>query len=156
MTPRIGIQREDFDPAAELDRLTLSRTDIGAVASFVGLCRDEQGRLSALELEHYPGMAEAEVARVAGEALERWPLLGLTVIHRYGLIRPGERIVLVAAASSHRESAFGAAEFLMDFLKTRAPFWKREHLRGGEAGEWVDAREADDRAASRWAISQGA
>ncbi|NNM73995.1 molybdenum cofactor biosynthesis protein MoaE [Enterovirga sp. DB1703] len=134
-----------------MDALASGRTDIGAVASFVGLCRDEEGRLSALELEHYPGMAEAEVARVAGEAARRWPLLGLTVIHRYGLIRPGERIVLVAAASSHRQPALAATEFLMDYLKTRAPFWKREHLATGELGAWVAAKEADDAAASRWA-----
>ena len=150
MTPTVSIQREDFDPTAEIDGLTAGRADVGAVASFLGLCRDEQGRLSALELEHYAGMAEAEVRRVADEAARRWPLLGLTVIHRYGLIRPGERIVLVAATSSHREAAFRAAEFLMDFLKTRAPFWKREHLLTGELGAWVEAKDTDDLAASRW------
>jgi molybdopterin synthase catalytic subunit len=150
VTPTVSIQREDFDPTAEIDGLTAGRADVGAVASFLGLCRDEQGRLSALELEHYAGMAEAEVRRVADEAARRWPLLGLTVIHRYGLIRPGERIVLVAATSSHREAAFRAAEFLMDFLKTRAPFWKREHLLTGELGAWVEAKDTDDLAASRW------
>lgn len=150
MTPTVSIQREDFDPTAEIDGLTAGRADVGAVASFLGLCRDEQGRLSALELEHYAGMAEAEVRRVADEAARRWPLLGLTVIHRHGLIRPGERIVLVAATSSHREAAFRAAEFLMDFLKTRAPFWKREHLLTGELGAWVEAKDTDDLAASRW------
>ncbi len=150
MTPTVSIQQEDFDPTAEIDGLTAGRADVGAVASFLGLCRDEQGRLSALELEHYAGMAEAEVRRVADEAARRWPLLGLTVIHRYGLIRPGERIVLVAATSSHREAAFRAAEFLMDFLKTRAPFWKREHLLTGELGAWVEAKDTDDLAASRW------
>jgi molybdopterin synthase catalytic subunit len=150
VTPTVSIQREDFDPTAEIDGLTAGRADVGAVASFLGLCRDEQGRLSALELEHYAGMAEAEVRRVADEAARRWPLLGLTVIHRYGLIRPGERIVLVAATSSHREAAFRAAEFLMDFLKTRAPFWKREHLVTGELGAWVEAKDTDDLAASRW------
>ena len=150
MTPTVSIQREDFDPTAEIEGLTAGRADVGAVASFLGLCRDEQGRLSALELEHYAGMAEAEVRRVADEAARRWPLLGLTVIHRYGLIRPGERIVLVAATSSHREAAFRAAEFLMDFLKTRAPFWKREHLLTGELGAWVEAKDTDDLAASRW------
>ncbi len=150
MTPTVSIQREDFDPTAEIDGLTAGRADVGAVASFLGLCRDEQGRLSALELEHYAGMAEAEVRRVADEAARRWPLLGLTVIHRYGLIRPGERIVLVAATSSHREAAFRAAEFLMDFLKTRAPFWKREHLLTGELGAWVEAKDTDDLAAARW------
>ena len=150
MTPTVSIQREDFDPTAEIDGLTAGRADVGAVASFLGLCRDEQGRLSALELEHYAGMAEAEVRRVADEAARRWPLLGLTVIHRYGLIRPGERIVLVAATSSHREAAFRAAEFLMDFLKTRAPFWKREHLLTGELGAWLEAKDTDDLAAARW------
>jgi molybdopterin synthase catalytic subunit len=150
VTPTVSIQREDFDPTAEIDGLTAGRADVGAVASFLGLCRDEQGRLSALELEHYAGMAEAEVRRVADEAARRWPLLGLTVIHRYGLIRPGERIVLVAATSSHREAAFRAAEFLMDFLKTRAPFWKREHLLTGELGAWVEAKDTDDLAAARW------
>ena len=152
MTPAVRIQREDFDPAAEIEALTAGRADVGAVTSFVGLCRDEHGRLSALELEHYPGMAEAEVLRVAREAASRWPLLGLTVIHRYGLIRPGERIVLVAAASSHREAAFDAAGFLMDFLKTRAPFWKREHLAAGELGPWVEAKGSDDAAAARWGV----
>jgi molybdopterin synthase catalytic subunit len=150
VTPDVRIQPDDFDPAAEIERLTAGRADVGAVTSFVGLCRDEAGRLSALELEHYPGMAEEETRRVAEEAASRWPLLGLTVIHRYGLIRPGERIVLVAAASSHREAAFSAAAFLMDFLKTRAPFWKREHLATGEIGGWVEAKDADDDAAARW------
>jgi molybdopterin synthase catalytic subunit len=106
--------------------------------------------LSALELEHYPGMAEAEIVRIAAQAQERWPLLGLTVIHRFGRIRPGDEIVLVLAASSHRRAAFEAAEFLMDYLKTKAPFWKREHLRDGTVGAWVDAKETDDEAASRW------
>ena len=150
MQAKIRIQSEDFDPGVEVDELTGGRPDVGAVASFLGLCRDEGGRLAGLELEHYPGMAEAEVARVAEQAAARWPLLGLTVIHRYGLIRPGERIVLVAATSSHRDAAFGAAEFLMDYLKTRAPFWKREHLRDGSLGSWVEARQADDLAAARW------
>ncbi len=105
---------------------------------------------TALELEHYPGMAEAEIGRIAAEAAGRWPLTGLTVIHRHGRIPPGENIVLVVAASSHRQAAFEAASFLMDFLKTRAPFWKKEHLSGGGSGEWVAAREGDDEAAMRW------
>ena len=150
MTPTICIQAEDFDVAAELAALTAGRKDVGAAVSFVGLCRDEAGRLAALELEHYPGMAEAEVARVATEAAERWPLLGLTVIHRHGLIRPGEQIVFVATASEHRDAAFAAASFLMDYLKTRAPFWKREHLTDGTLGPWVDAKAIDDIAADRW------
>jgi molybdopterin synthase catalytic subunit len=150
MTPTICIQAEDFDVAAELAALTAERQDAGAAVSFVGLCRDEAGRLVALELEHYPGMAEAEVGRVAAEAASRWPLLGLTVIHRHGLIRPGEQIVLVATASEHREASFAAASFLMDYLKTRAPFWKREHLTDGTLGPWVEAKAADDAAAQRW------
>lgn len=150
MTPRIAIQAEPFDVPAETARLVAGRSDIGAIVTFTGLCRDEAGRLSALELEHYPGMAEAEIARVAGEAASRWPLLGLTAIHRHGLIRPGEDIVLVIAASAHRAAAFAAADFMMDYLKTRAPFWKREHLAAGGTGGWVEAKEADDAAAARW------
>ena len=156
MTPTISIQRQDFDLATEAAALTSGRSDIGAVAAFVGLCRDEGGRLRALELEHYPGMADVEIGRVAEEATQRWPLLGLTVIHRYGLIKPGEQIVLVAAASGHRAAAFAGAEFLMDYLKARAPFWKREHLADGTLGAWVDAQAADDRAAERWASGDGA
>ncbi|MGT2468206.1 molybdenum cofactor biosynthesis protein MoaE [Mesorhizobium sp.] len=150
VVPAIRIQREDFDVAAEIAGLTGGRTDIGAVVTFSGLCRDEQGALSALELEHYPGMAEAEIGRIAAEAIERWPLQGLTVIHRHGKIMPGENIVLVVAASSHRQAAFEAANFLMDYLKSRAPFWKKEHLADGSEGGWVDAKEADDHAADRW------
>ncbi|MER9247881.1 molybdenum cofactor biosynthesis protein MoaE [Mesorhizobium sp. M0590] len=150
VVPVVRIQAEDFDVAAEIARLTRDRNDIGAVVTFSGLCRDEQGRLSALELEHYPGMAEAEISRIAGEAIERWPLQGLTVIHRHGKIAPGENIVLVVAASAHRQAAFEAANFLMDYLKSRAPFWKKEHHSDGSEGGWVDAKEADDKAASRW------
>ena len=106
--------------------------------------------LSALELEHYPGMAGAEIRRVAEEATRRWPLLGLTAIHRHGLIRPGENIVLVVAASAHRHAAFEAASFLMDYLKSRAPIWKKEHREDGAEGDWVEAREADELAALRW------
>lgn len=148
--PRIRIQREDFDAGAEVARLTGGRTDIGAVVTFHGLCRDEAGTLSALELEHYPGMAEAEIGRIAAQAAARWPLDGLTVVHRYGRIPAGGNIVLVAAAASHRQAAFEAASFLMDFLKTRAPFWKREHLRDGTPGSWVEAAAADDAAEARW------
>ena len=131
------------------------RTDIGAVVTFVGLCRDEGGRLAALELEHYPGMAEAEMARVVAEAEARWPLLGVTAIHRAGRIEPGGRIVMVAVAAAHRGEAFAAAEMLMDYLKTRAPFWKRAHLKDGTAGAWVEAKEGDDRAAGRWGARGG-
>src|SRR3954464_6537006 len=148
MSQSVRIQREDFSVADEVAALTRGRGDIGAVVTFTGLCRDEGGRLQALELEHYPGMAEAEVARVVAEAAARWPLDGATVVHRFGRIAPGENIVLVATASSHRQAAFAAAEFLMDYLKAHAPFWKREE---GEAGSgWVDAREHDDAAADRW------
>ncbi|WP_439497716.1 molybdenum cofactor biosynthesis protein MoaE [Bosea sp. (in: a-proteobacteria)] len=150
MTPVIRIQREDFDLNAEIAALTAGRSDIGAVVSFAGLCRSEGGALAALELEHYPGMAEAEIARVAQEAAARWPLTGLVAIHRYGLVRPGEQIVLVVATSAHRRAAFEAAEFMMDYLKTRAPFWKREHLADGTIGGWVEAKTGDDEAAERW------
>lgn len=150
MTPVIRIQPEDFDVGAEIAALTQNRVDIGAVVSFSGLCRAEEGRLSALEIEHYPGMAEAEIAGVAQEAALRWPLTGLVAIHRFGLIRPGGQIVLVLAASAHRRAAFEAAEFLMDYLKARAPFWKREHLSDGSTGAWVEAKASDDEAAQRW------
>ncbi|AZV22789.1 MULTISPECIES: molybdenum cofactor biosynthesis protein MoaE [Mesorhizobium] len=152
--PVVRIQRQDFDVAAEIARLTQGRADIGAVVTFSGLCRDEQGALSALELEHYPGMAEAEIARIAVEAVERWPLQGLTAIHRHGKIAPGENIVLVVAASAHRHAAFEAANFLMDYLKSRAPFWKKEHRADGSEGGWVEAKEADANAAQRWYQSE--
>ncbi|WP_269931608.1 molybdenum cofactor biosynthesis protein MoaE [Aminobacter sp. HY435] len=151
--PMVRIQAADFDVAAEIALMTQGRTDVGAVVTFTGLCRDENGSLSALELEHYPGMAEAEIARIAQEASERWPLSGITAIHRFGKIRPGENIVLVVAASKHRQAAFEAANFLMDYLKSRAPFWKKEHLVDGSEGSWVDAKESDDAAAARWAKS---
>jgi molybdopterin synthase catalytic subunit len=151
MNPIVSVQRQDFDLATEVEALTRGRADIGAVVTFTGLCRDEGGRLTALELEHYPGMAEAEIARVAAEATRRWPLTGLVAIHRFGRIRPGENIVLVVTASAHRVAAFEAASFLMDFMKTRAPFWKREHLVDGTSGAWVEARAEDDAAAERWA-----
>jgi molybdopterin synthase catalytic subunit len=150
MIRTIRIQPEPFDVAAETAALTAGRADIGALVAFTGLCRDEGGRLAALELEHYPGMVEAEIDRIAGQAESRWPLLGLTVIHRFGRICPGEEIVLVLAASAHRAAAFEAASFMMDYLKTQAPFWKREHLKDGTSGAWVEAKEADDRAMERW------
>ncbi|MEW9837174.1 molybdenum cofactor biosynthesis protein MoaE [Mesorhizobium marinum] len=146
----VRIQADDFDVALETERLRAGNSDVGAIVTFLGVCRDETGTLSALELEHYSGMAEAEVARIAGQAIGRWALAGLTVIHRYGRIRPGENIVLVATASKHRRAAFEAAEFLMDYLKSSAPFWKKEHRADGSAGGWVDARESDDAAAARW------
>lgn len=148
--PHVRVQAEDFDVAAESSRMTAGRRDIGAVVTFTGLCRDEGGRLSALELEHYPGMAEAEIARVCRLAAERWPLQGLTAIHRYGKIAPGGNIVLVVTASSHRQAAFEAANFVMDYLKTSAPFWKKEHFTDGGEGGWVSAKDADDEARKRW------
>jgi molybdopterin synthase catalytic subunit len=146
----IRIQQADFDIAREIAALTGGRTDIGAVVTFTGICRGSEGDapIAALTLEHYPGMAEAEIARHAESATSRWPLTGLTVIHRVGRIAPGENIVLVVTCSAHREAAFQAAEFLMDYLKAHAPFWKREE---GETGaNWVDARDHDDAAAGRW------
>lgn len=147
---KVVIQAADFDVTREVAAMTAGRADIGAVVTFTGLCRDEAGQLAALELEHYPGMAEAEIARVAAEAEARWPLMGLRVIHRHGKLAPGAQIVLVAAASAHRAAAFAAADFLMDFLKTRAPFWKKEHRSDGTSGDWVSAKDADDAAAARW------
>jgi molybdopterin synthase catalytic subunit len=149
-TTTIRLQREAFDVGAEVAKLGHGRTDIGAVVTFTGLCRaDENGEaIAALTLEHYPGMAEAEIARHVEEARARWPLLGVTVIHRYGRLAPGEVIVLVVTASSHREAAFAAASFLMDYLKTRAPFWKQVEKVSGKA--WVDAKAADDASAERW------
>jgi molybdopterin synthase catalytic subunit len=142
----VRIQREDFDAGAEIARLAHGRRDVGAVASFTGICRDDG--ILAMTLEHYPGMAEAEIERHVAQAQARWPLLGVTVIHRHGRMVPGDNIVLVATAASHREAAFAAAEFLMDYLKTRAPFWKKEERAGGAA--WVEARDADSAAAARW------
>ena len=147
---RVRVQQEDFDPGAEAEALARERTDVGAVVSFVGYCRDEGGSLAALELEHYPGMVEEEVARAMGQAEARWPLLGATVIHRYGRITPGERIVFVAVAAAHRGAAFAAAEMLMDYLKTRAPFWKRAIKVDGAVEGWVDAKGDDERSAARW------
>lgn len=146
----VRIQREPFDAAAECARLTDERADIGAVVTFAGICRgDEAGQaIAALTLEHYPGMAEAEIERHVAEAQSRWPLKGVTVIHRYGRIVPGENIVLVVTASAHREAAFAAAEFLMDFLKTRAPFWKQVEQAGSKI--WVEAKRDDDERAARW------
>ena len=148
--PKIMVQAEDFDSAAEIALLTKAQTDVGAVATFTGLCRSESESLSALELEHYPGMAERQLERVAGEAIERWPVDGLTVVHRFGKLEPGAQIVLVIATSRHRDAAFDACRYVMDFLKTDAPFWKKEHRIDGQDGEWVDAKEADDEAKARW------
>ena len=146
----IRLQREDFDAAAEAAKIARGRSDIGAVVTFTGICRGHEAGhgVTALTLEHYPGMAEEEIARHVAEAEQRWPLLGVTIIHRYGRLVPGDNIVLVVTASAHRAAAFAAAEFLMDYLKTRAPFWKQEERAGGVA--WVDAKTADGAAAQRW------
>jgi molybdopterin synthase catalytic subunit len=150
VTATIRIQQADFDVAKEIAALSKDRTDVGAVVTFSGVCRgSENGEpIAALTLEHYPEMAEAEIGRHADEALSRWPLKGLTIIHRFGRIAPGENIVLVVTASSHRQAAFEAAEFLMDYLKTNAPFWKREESEKGTS--WIEARDHDDDAAARW------
>jgi len=149
----VRVQAEDFDAAAEARALTAGRMDIGAVVSFVGLCRDDGGRLAALEIEHYPGMAEAAIALAIDEARARWPLIGATAIHRFGAIAPGEQIVLVVTASAHRGAAFAAAEMLMDYLKTRAPFWKRARLIDGSSENWVEPKGADDESAARWDLA---
>jgi molybdopterin synthase catalytic subunit len=149
----IRIQEADFDIAREITALTSGRTDIGAVVSFSGICRgNEDGQtIAALTLEHYPGMAEAEIARHVETAMSRWPISGVSVVHRVGRIAPGENIVLVVTASEHRQAAFEAAEFLMDYLKANAPFWKREEGAGGT--NWIAAHHHDDEAAARWTKS---
>jgi molybdopterin synthase catalytic subunit len=149
----IRIQQADFDVAQEIAALSKGRTDVGAVVSFTGICRGTEASepIAALSLEHYPGMAEAEIKRHADEAIARWPLQGLTIIHRFGRITPGENIVLVVTASSHRQTAFLAAEFLMDYLKTSAPFWKQEE--SGRGKSWIEAQSHDDAAAARWTRS---
>ena len=148
-TADIRVQAERIDAGAVFASLSGSGS-VGALVTFTGYCRDEGGRLKALELEHYPGMAERQIEKIAREAAERWPILGCAALHRYGLITPGEEIVLVACASVHRGAAFAAASFLMDFMKTSAPFWKREHLVDGTTGGWVEAKDTDDAAADRW------
>jgi molybdopterin synthase catalytic subunit len=149
----VRIVEAPFDPATEAAALSHGRKDIGAVVAFSGFCRDSEdgGKIASLTLEHYPGMAEAEIARHVEEAEGRWPLMGVRVVHRVGRIEPGETIVFVACASKHRRAAFEAAEFLMDFLKTRAPFWKKVEQASGIA--WVEAKEKDDDAAARWTKS---
>jgi molybdopterin synthase catalytic subunit len=147
---KVRLQTEDFDVAAEAAALRNGRTDIGAIVTFTGVCRGTEAEepIAAITLEHYPEMAQAEISRHVAEAERRWPLMGVTVVHRYGRIEPGDNIVLVVTAAAHRQDAFAAAEFLMDYLKTRAPFWKREERPSGRA--WVEAKETDDRAAARW------
>ena len=146
----IRIQTGDFDVNAEIAALTASRTDIGAVVTFSGICRGPEAgdATTALTLEHYPGMAEAEIARHAEQAMSRWPLTGVTIVHRVGRLLPGENIMVVLTASAHRQAAFQAAEFLMDYLKAHAPFWKREET--AEGAGWVAAKTDDDDAAARW------
>ncbi len=147
----IRLQSEDFDVAREVAVITGDRTDIGAVVSFSGICRGGEGpeAITALTLEHYPGMAEAEIRRHVDEAIARWPLIGVTVIHRYGRVVPGDNIVLVVTASAHRQAAFQGAEFLMDYLKANAPFWKSEERAQGTSS-WVDVHSRDDNAVTRW------
>ncbi len=147
----VSVQADAFDTAAEVRKLTAGRTDIGAIVTFTGTVRAEaKGRaITAMLLEHYPGMTERELERVEAQACARWPLLGSRIVHRIGRLKPGEEIVLVVTLSAHRQAAFEAAEFLMDYLKTRAPFWKKEVGLDG-VGTWVDARDADDAALQRW------
>ncbi len=153
---RVSVQEADFDVGAETEALTAGRPDVGAVASFVGYVRADklagenaaEQAVSAMTLEHYPGMTEKSLEAIVAEAESRWSLLGVRVIHRFGRLVPGERIVFVGVAGSHRGEAFAACEFIMDYLKTRAPFWKKEDP--PEGGRWVDAREADDAAAEKW------
>jgi molybdopterin synthase catalytic subunit len=147
----VRLQPQDFDISAEIDALVAGRTDIGAVVTFTGLVRDMAKGAPILDmtLEHYPGMCEAELERIEGEANTRWELQGALILHRYGKLSPGERIVLVVTLSPHRHAAFEAAAFLMDYLKTRAPFWKKETGVDG-TGHWVDARDIDEQATARW------
>ena len=150
----IRVQREDFDPAREIQALVEGKHRIGGVVSFVGLVRElaSGGAISAMTLEHYPGMTERKLAEIEAEAHARWPLAASIIIHRYGRLEPGERIVLVATASAHRDAAFDACRFLIDWLKTKAPFWKLEETPQGE--RWVEARAEDDRTAQGWAKSK--
>ena len=144
----VRVQREDFDLGAELAGLRAGRRDVGALVSFTGLVRDSAGGLEGFELEHYPGMTERALAAIEAEARTRWPLQAALVIHRYGRLEPGEQIMMVATASAHRATAFAAAEFLMDYLKSRAPFWKKETGPGGPS--WVEAKAEDEAALDRW------
>lgn len=153
--PVVRVQPEDIDVGRELDALTAGRTDVGAVASFVGLVRaaNDGSPVSAMTLEHYPGMTERALEAICGEALARWDLIDIVVVHRVGPLRPGDRIVLVGVSSGHRGEAFAACEFVMDYLKTQAPFWKKEQT--PEGARWVDARVSDDQALAKWGIASG-
>jgi molybdopterin synthase catalytic subunit len=152
--PTIRIQTEDFDAGAEIAKLRAGNPAVGAVASFVGVCRDRNDGepVATMTLEHYPGMTEKALEKIVDEALTRWKILDVTVIHRVGELKPTDQIVLVVVSGAHRGEAFAACEFLMDYLKTRAPFWKKEQTPGG--GRWVEARAADDDAAARWAAGK--
>ena len=145
---RIAVQAEAFDAGAELVRFAEGRRDVGAIVTFSGLVRDSQGDLEAMEIEHYPGMTERAIRAIAEEAVARWSLVDCLVIHRHGRLVPGEGIMMVATAAPHRADAFAAAEFLMDYLKSRAPFWKKEITASG--AEWVAAKDADEAALTRW------
>ena len=147
----VRVQHEDFDIGREIAALTADNTDVGAVVTFTGVVRGtaDEAKLSSMTLEHYPGMTEAELERVEAEAHKRWPLHATRIVHRVGTLAPGDNIVLVVTASAHRQAAFDAAAFLMDYLKTSAPFWKKETDASG-AGHWVDARESDDAAMEKW------
>jgi molybdopterin synthase catalytic subunit len=148
MNTSISVQHEDFDVGREIEALSAGKGEVGAVASFVGLVRDEGNTLSAMTLEHYPGMTEKALAEIVDQAMQRWSLLGVRVIHRIGRLLPGDRIVLVVVSSKHRGDSFDACEFIMDYLKTQATFWKKEETPDG--GRWVEARDSDDEAAGRW------
>ena len=147
---KIVVQHEPFDVAAETAALIEGLPDVGAIVTFVGVCRDEGGRLAALELEHYPEMAEAELGRIVDDAARQWSLQAAAVIHRTGRIEPREEIVVAITVSAHRGDAFHAAEFIMDFLKTEAPFWKKEHPADGSGTKWIEAKQSDDDAVRRW------
>ncbi len=148
MNAFVSVQEEDFDVGAEIAALTADNDATGAVASFVGLVRNEGNALDAMTLEHYPGMTEKAIVAIVADARQRWSLLGVRVIHRIGRLLPGDRIVLVVTSSKHRGDAFAACEFIMDYLKTQAPFWKKEET--GQGASWVEARDSDDEAAARW------
>ena len=144
----IRVQQEDFDVGTEIATLKAGRSDIGAIVAFIGTVRDQSGAVEEMMIEHYPGMTEAELERIEKEACARWPLQASLIVHRYGTLHPSDNIVLVLTASEHREAAFRAAEFLMDYLKTRAPFWKRES--GPQGSRWVEADSRDQAARDRW------
>lgn len=144
----VRVQSAPFDMGAELETFTQSAKNAGAVVSFSGLVRDDSGTLRYMEIEHYPGMTEKALEAIRVDAIERWSLTGATIIHRHGKLTPGEQIMMVATAARHRKDAFQAAEFLMDYLKSRAPFWKKEF--GADGAEWVEAKDQDEDALSRW------